>query len=195
MKGVVAFLLVMLAISGNLTAQQTVNDFQLRNVDGKVVSLSNYPDAKGFIVVFTCNHCPFAKLYPQRLNLLNEKYLPQHVPVIAVSSTDTILYQEDDFRSMVKTSKAKHFSFPYLFDGTQQVAKDFKAERTPHAFIIWKENGKWVVKYNGAIDDNGAEPSKVTEPFVANAVDALLAGKPVAQAATGSVGCAIHFRK
>ena len=171
-----------------------VNDISLLNVDGKYVSLKNYPDAKGFIIVFTCNHCPFAKLYPPRLNELNKKYMPLGVPVIAISSTDTINFEEDTYDKMQAKAKKEHFSFPYLYDGAQVTARNFSAQKTPHAYVIWKEQGKWIVKYNGAIDDNGAEPAKVHQQYVANAVDALLNGKDIAVKETRSIGCQISLR-
>jgi peroxiredoxin len=174
--------------------EKVVQNFSLKNVDGGMVSLNSYPDAKGFIVIFTCNHCPFAKLYPPRLNDLNDKYAKMGVPLIAISSTDTITYEEDVYGEMVKKARNEHFNFPYLFDGDQTVAKNFNAQKTPHAFVIWKEKGQWVVKYNGAIDDNGAEPENVENPFVARAVDALLAGQEIAVKETKSIGCKIIFR-
>lgn len=175
--------------------KQVVNDFSLLNIDGKKVSLANYKNAKGFIIVFTCNHCPFAKLYPPRLNALNSKYAALGVPLIAISSTDTLTYEEDTYPNMVTKARHEKFNFPYLFDEMQTVAKNFKAQKTPHAFVIWKENNNWVVKYNGAIDDNGMEPNKVTEPYVANAVDALLNNKKILVTETKSIGCQIAFRK
>lgn len=179
-------------VSDNL---QDVNDFSLKNIDGKMVSLKNYKDAKGFIIVFTCNHCPFAKLYPERLNQLNLKYKALDVPLIAISSTDTIMYVDDTYPKMVKKAKREKFNFPYLFDGDQSVAKNFSAQKTPHAYVVWKENGKWVVKYDGAIDDNGNDPDKVSKHYVADAVDSLLMNKPVALSQTKSIGCQILFRK
>ena len=175
--------------------KKSVQDFSLMNVDGKMVSLSNYPDAKGFIIIFTCNHCPFAKLYPKRMNELNEKYSKLGVPLIAISSTDTLTYEEDTFALMAQKAKEEAFNFPYLYDNTQIAAKNFKAEKTPHAFVIWKENKEWVVKYNGAIDDNGAEPENVETPYVAKAVEALLNSKEVEIKETKSIGCQIYFRK
>ncbi len=179
-------------LSGN---EKVISDFSLKNVDGKYVSLKNYPDAKGFIIVFTCNHCPFAKLYPPRLNALNDKYGKLGVPLIAISSTDTIIYEEDTYPLMVKKAKQEKFNFPYLFDGEQTVAKSFAAQKTPHAYVMWKENNRWVVKYNGAIDDNGAEPENVENPYVAQAVEALLAGREIEVPETKSIGCQIIFRK
>ena len=174
---------------------KAINDFSLKNIDGRNVSLKDFPGAKGFIIVFTCNHCPFAKLYPQRMNELNKKYKPLGVPLIAISSTDTLVYEDDTYPNMVRKANNEHFSFPYLFDEQQAVAEDFSARKTPHAFVVWNENGKWVVKYNGAIDDNGAEPQKVKNQYVAKAVDALLNGKEVEITETKSIGCQINFRK
>ena len=174
---------------------RTVSDFKLLNVDGKMISLADYPDAKGFIIVFTCNHCPFAKLYPERLNQLNTMYNDKGVPLIAISSTDTLLFAEDTYPKMIEKSKKEHFNFAYLFDENQSVAKNFSAQKTPHAFVLWKENNEWVIKYNGAIDDNGAEPMKVKNHYVSNAVEELLSGKQVATKETKSIGCQIHFRK
>jgi peroxiredoxin len=176
------------------TTEKTVKDFSLMNTDGKMVSLHNYPNAKGFIIVFTCNHCPFAKLYPKRFNDLTKKYAKMGVPLIAISSTDTITYEEDSYILMVEKAKNEKFKFPYLYDNNQTVAKDFEADKTPHAFVIWKENNAWVVKYNGAIDDNGADPKAVQNPYVAQAVDALLAGKSIDMTETKSIGCKIYFR-
>jgi peroxiredoxin len=178
-----------------LKQKETILDFSLKNTDGKMISLANYKEAKGFIIVFTCNHCPFAKLYPPRLNALNSKYDSLGVPLIAISSTDTMMYEEDTYPKMIAKATDEQFNFPYLFDEMQSVAKNFKAQKTPHAFIIWKENEKWVIKYNGAIDDNGMKPEKVTEHYVANAVDALLANKKITIPETKSIGCQIAFRK
>jgi len=172
-----------------------IQDFRLKNVDGRMVSMKDFPDAKGFIIIFTCNHCPFAKLYPPRLNALNAKYKPLGYPLIAISSTDTILYEEDTYPKMVEKATSEAFNFPYLFDETQSVAQNFKAQKTPHAYVLQKVKGGWDIRYNGAIDDNGGEPEAVTQAFVANAVDALLAGKSVAVHETKSIGCQIYFRK
>ena len=191
----ILLLLAIVLMSFSAITEKTVADFSLKNVDGRPLSLKDYPQAKGFIIVFTCNHCPFAKLYPPRLNELNKKYKDLGVPLIAISSTDANVFEEDSYKNMVAKAKNEKFNFPYLYDESQAVAKDFDAQKTPHAFVIWKENGKWAIKYNGAIDDNGAEPTKVTHHYVADALDALLKGKSVAEKETKSIGCQIHFIK
>jgi peroxiredoxin len=192
------FVLLTGLISPKNTPDKTVKDFNLLNVDGKMVSLSNYPDAKGFIVLFTCNHCPFAALYPQRLNDLSKKYAKLGVPLIAINSIDTVAYEEEGYANMVEKATGEKFQFPYLYDANQDVAKAFKADKTPHAYVIWKVDNdckEWVIKYDGAIDDNGFEPKKVQNPYIVNAVDALLANKSIDVTETKSIGCKIYFRK
>lgn len=171
-----------------------VADFKLKNTDGQWISLKNYPHAKGFIIVFTCNHCPFAKQYPERLNALSKKYKVLGIPLLAISSTDTLIYAEDTHDKMIETALKNHYNFPYLQDNTQSVGKKFGAQKTPHAFVIWKENNLWSIKYNGAIDDNGGEPNKVIHDYISEAVNSLLEGKKVAVAETKSIGCQIHYR-
>lgn len=173
----------------------TIEDFSLQNVDGNYISLKSYPEAKGFIIMFTCNHCPFAKLYSERFNEMAKKYGALNVPLLAINPMDTVVYEDESFFAMQEKAKVASFIFPYLQDNLQSVAKDFNADHTPHAFVIWKENNEWIVKYTGAIDDNGAESDKVKNPYVANAVDELLAGKKVQEPETRSIGCAVFYRK
>ncbi len=172
---------------------KTIQDFSLKNVDNKTISTKAFPDAKGFIVVFICNECPFAKLYSKRLNELSTKYKALDVPLLAINSMDTLVYEDESFKDMQLKAKNDKFKFPYLHDVDQLVAKNFNAEHTPSAFIIWKEQNRWVIKYKGAIDDNGQKPSIAT-PYVANNVDALLKNLPVILNETLSFGCRIFYR-
>lgn len=167
--------------------------FRLNGIDGKQVSTAGYKNAKGFIIVFTCNHCPFAKLYTRRLNALNTKYKALGVPLLAVNAMDSLVYDDENAKGMRVWARSQHYNFPYLQDGTQEVAKSFNAAHTPQAFVIWDVNGKWVVRYSGAIDDNGQHPEKA-KPFVADAVNALLLGKEPPVTENLSFGCAIHYR-
>jgi len=180
--------------SFSLTLEKRVENFTLRNVNGKNVSTQDYKDAKGFIVIFTCNHCPFAKLYTNRFNDLNTKYSKLDVPLLAINSMDTLLYEEETFELMQQKAKKEKYNFPYLQDLTQVVGKLFEAQHTPMAFVIWKENNEWIIKYKGAVDDNGAHP-KLANSYISKAVDELLNGKPVTNAETESFGCAIFYRK
>ncbi len=173
---------------------KTVPDFSLRDVSGKYISLKDYPQAKGFMVVFICNHCPFAKLYIKRLNDLNTKYSGLNVPLLAIDPMDSLTYEDETFAHMQQRAKAEGFNFPYLSDGTETAARSFNARRTPDAFVIWKENNQWVIKYQGAIDDNGSEPDSVHDTYLSTAVDELLAGAPVKEPSTISIGCYIHYK-
>ena len=172
---------------------EIIQDFSLKNVDNKTISTKAFPDAKGFIVVFICNECPFAKLYSKRLNELSTKYTSLNVPLLAINSMDTLVYEDESFKDMQSKAKNDKFKFPYLQDVDQLVAKNFDAQHTPSAFIIWKEQNQWVIKYKGAIDDNGQKPSIAT-PYVANNVDALLKNLPVILNETLSFGCRIFYR-
>lgn len=172
---------------------KTIQDFSLKNVDNKTISTKAFPDAKGFIVVFICNECPFAKLYSKRLNELSTKYKALDVPLLAINSMDTLVYEDESFKDMQLKAKDDKFKFPYLHDVDQLVAKNFNAEHTPSAFILWKEQNRWVIKYKGAIDDNGQNPFIAT-PYVANNVDALLKNLPVILNETLSFGCRIFYR-
>jgi peroxiredoxin len=189
----VCILFIFVFGSFNLTIEKRVDNFTLLNVNGKNVSTQDYKDAKGFIVIFTCNHCPFAKLYTNRFNELNTKYSNLNVPLLAINSMDTLIYEEETFELMQQKAKKEKFNFPYLQDVTQAVGKLFEAKHTPMAFVIWKENNEWLIKYKGAVDDNGAHP-KLANSYISKAVDELLNGKPVSNSETESFGCAIFYR-
>ena len=171
------------------------SDFKLKNVDQKMVSLSDYPDAKGFIVVFTCNHCPYAKAYENRIIALNQKYASKGYPVIAINPNDPKLEPIDSYEGMQQRAKEKGFTFPYLLDEGQTIYPQYGATKTPHVFVLNKENDKNVVRYIGAIDDNYSDAKNVTNKYVEAAVDALLANKPIAQTTTVAIGCSIKAQK
>jgi len=167
-------------------------DFSLKNIDDQNVSLSDYADAKGFIVIFTCNHCPYAVAYEDRIIALDKKYKEQGYPVIAINPNDPVKQPEDSFENMKIRAKEKNFSFPYLFDEGQQVFPKYGATRTPHVFILQKDNDNTnIVRYIGAIDDNHEDASQVKENYIENAVDALLTGNEIAVKQTKAIGCTI----
>lgn len=170
----------------------TAMDFSLKNIDGKTVSLKNIQNAKGYIVIFTCNPCPYAVANEDRIIALDKKYAAKGFPVIAINSNDTEISPEDTFDKMQKRAKDKGFTYPYLVDETQEIAKTYGATKTPHVFLLDKNR---VVKYIGAIDDSPKDASKVKTTFLANAVDALLAGKEIKEASTTAIGCGIKWKK
>ncbi len=174
--------------------QTLISDFTLLNTDGRSVSTKDYTDAKGFIIIFTCNHCPFAKLYTSRINALNTKYQPLNVPLLAINTMDTLVYEDESLEKMREKAMNDKMNFPYLQDAAQLVGRLFSAKYTPMAYVIWKEKNQWIVKYKGAIDDNGEHPDWAT-PFVENAVGELLAKNPVSLAETQTLGCRISYRK
>ena len=183
------------ADSSTIKQNAIVQPFLLKCVSGEFVGMSTYPEAKGMIVVFTCNHCPFAKLYPERMNELHRKYAAKGIPLLAISSTDTVLFEEDGFAEMQKVAQQQGFVFPYLFDAEQTVVQDFGAQKTPHAFLLARSEEGWKIVYSGSIDDNGADPSAVKHKYVEDAVRAVLKHKKVKVAHTSSIGCFIHIRK
>lgn len=170
-------------------------DFRLKNVDGKMVSLSDYSKAKGFIVIFSCNHCPYVKAYEDRMIELHKKYEPKGFPVVAINSNDPEVVPEDSFDKMVERAKQKKFPFVYLFDEGQKVYPQYGAARTPQVYVLSKQGKNFVVEYIGAIDDNYKEPSAAKEKYVEQAVDALLAGKKPSITETKAVGCTIKVKK
>ncbi len=167
--------------------------FSLRNIDNKIVNLVDYKNAKGFIVVFTCNHCPFAKLYTKRFNELSKHYDSLGVYLLAINSMDTFIYEDESFQSMQKRATAEGYLFPYLQDASQKIGKLFKAKHTPQAFVIWNENNNWIIKYSGAIDDNGENPV-LANPYISKAVDELLLNQLVSSPETETFGCRIIYR-
>jgi peroxiredoxin len=170
-------------------------DFHLKNIDGNMISLANFKDAKGFIVVFTCNHCPVAKAYESRIAALNQQYAPQGYPVVAINPTDPGIYPDDTWDKMVSYAKERNYSFPYLEDESQMITREFGATNTPHVFVLQKVSGDLVVRYTGAIDDNADDATQATKHYVADAVSALLAGQPVSVAHTKAVGCGIKMKQ
>lgn len=193
MRSLLFSVFTLLILSGSVNSQayqigQAAEDFSLKNVDGKMVSLSDYKNANGYIVVFTCNHCPFAQMYEKRIIELHKKYSIKGYPVIAINPNDPEVVPEDNFESMQKLSKKKKYPFAYLFDEGQKVYPKFGATRTPHVFILDKNK---VVKYIGAIDDNAKDEAAVQIRYVEDAISALESGKDPNPNTTKAVGCSI----
>jgi peroxiredoxin len=170
-------------------------DFKLKNVDGKMISLANYKSAKGYIVIFTCNHCPYAKAYESRIMELDKMYAAKGYPVIAISPNDPIGEPQDSFDNMKKLAAEKKYSFPYTIDETQDITRAYGAKATPHVYVLQKTDKGNVVQYIGAIDNDteGTNPNKVK--YVENAVNALLAGKSITTSSTKAIGCGIKWKK
>ncbi|RZL39640.1 MAG: thioredoxin family protein [Pedobacter sp.] len=171
------------------------SDFNLKNVDGRKVSLANYADAKGYIVVFTCNTCPVAKAYHDRVEALNKEFAPKGYPVIAINTNDAVASPGDSYEKMQERAKEKNFSYAYLEDPDHIYTKKFGATKTPHTFVLQKTTKGNEVAYIGAIDNDQQEENDNREIYVKNAVNALLSGKKPTITSTKAVGCSIKWKK
>jgi len=169
----------------------TAADFSLLNVDGKQVSLADYEEANGFVIVFTCNHCPYAVMYEDRLIELHNKYAPQGYPVIAIMPNDPEVKPDDSYNNMKVRADEKGFTFPYLYDEGQKIYPIFGATKTPHVYLLDKAR---TVKYIGAIDDSPRDESTVEETFLADAIEALKEGKKPEPEVTKAIGCSIKTK-
>lgn len=167
------------------------DDFALKGVDNSMVSLSDYNTAKGFIVIFTCNTCPFSVANQDRIIALDAKYKNVGYPVIAINPNNPDVKPGDSFAEMKIRAKAEGFTFPYLFDEGQKVYPSYGATKTPNVYLLEKSKEGLVVKYIGAIDDNSRSASAVKRKFLENAVDALLAGRKIEITTTKAIGCSI----
>ena len=167
-------------------------DFKLKSVDNKMYSMADYKDAKGFIVVFTCNHCPFAVKYEDRIIDLAKKYKSKGYVLLAINPNDPAAQPEDSFELMQKRAKEKKFTFPYLFDEGQKIYPQYGATKTPHVFLLDKN---FVVKYIGAIDDNVEDATQVKEKYLENAIAALEKGQEPTPNTTKAIGCTIKVKK
>ncbi|HZI25115.1 MAG TPA: thioredoxin family protein [Chryseolinea sp.] len=171
-----------------------VAEFKLKNVDGKMVGLSDYTSGKGAIVIFDCNTCPYSKAYNDRIIGLNKKYAGKGFPVIAINANDAQSSPGDSYEEMVSQAKRKKYDFPYLIDESQTVARSFGATNTPHVFVLQKTGSAFKVAYIGTIDNNSRDESSVTKKYVEEAVDALLAGQSVSNPSTKAIGCGIKWK-
>ena len=194
---ILIFALSILSISTTLAEGYKVGDkatdLSLKNVNGDMVSMKDFENARGIIVIFTCNHCPYSVLYEDRIIALDKKYKEQGFPVIAINPNDPVKQPEDSFPNMVIRAKEKGFTFPYVIDAGQKLTKEYGASRTPHVFLLEKVDSDYIVRYIGAIDDNAKAPEDVEEPFVADAIDALLAGNKPKTDFTKAIGCTIKW--
>jgi peroxiredoxin len=170
-------------------------DFKLKNVDGRLVSLANYPAAKGFVIVFTCNNCPYAKAYQDRIQTLDKEYRAKGFPVIAINPNDPEVEPGDSYEAMVTRAREKAYTFPYLYDEKHEVYRVYGATRTPHIYILEKnDQGALIVKYIGAVDDNYQDVAAVKQPYVENALNALLKNQEPEPSFTKAVGCSVKSK-
>jgi len=170
----------------------TAPDFRLPDTNGKMISLADFPDAKAFLVMFICNHCPYVKHVREELARIGRDYQPRGVAIFAINSNDAKNYSDDSPPKMKEEARLAGYTFPYLFDETQAVAKAYRAACTPD-FFLFDANRKLI--YRGQIDDS--RPGKnisVTGKDLRAALDAVLGGKPVSPNQIPSIGCNIKWK-
>lgn len=171
----------------------SIVDFNLINVDGSTKSLSAM-NANGAILIFTSNNCPYTKAYENRIIELDKKYKSLGYPVVAINSNSVGLAGEDGMDENKIYVNEKGFTFPYLKDETQEIANAFGVKRTPTAFVLKRENGKYILKYTGAIDDNSQSATDATKKYIELAIGELLLGKTISINTTKSVGCGVKWK-
>ncbi len=201
MRGLILSIVVFSSILiNNAMAQEVANgykigdkatDFKLKSVDEKFYSLADYKDAKGFIVIFTCNSCPYAVKYEDRINNIASKYKEQGYILLAINPNDPALQPADSYNLMQVRAKEKGFVFPYLFDEGQKIYPQYGATKTPHVFLLDKNH---IVKYIGAIDDNVDDANDVQEHYLENAIAALEKGQNPSPDITKAIGCTIKTK-
>jgi len=169
-------------------------DFSLPSVEGKEISFASFPEAKGYIVVFTCNTCPVAKKYEERIINLHKKYAPLGYPVIAINPNDPDVVSGDSFDEMKARAKSKQYPFSYLYDKGQTVTDAYGARVTPHVFLVQKKNNQATVVYTGAIDDdpnNGADKTV----YIDQAISDISKGNGLSIISLKAIGCSVKRKK
>lgn len=167
------------------------SDFSLPGTDGKTHTLAETKDAKALLVVFSCNHCPYAQAWEGRIIELARTYAPKGLATLVINPNETVNYPDDRMERMVERARDQHYPFPYLRDDSQGVARAYGAEVTPHPFLF--DRSRRLV-FQGKVDDNHQDPSKVRHTYLRDAIEATLSGKPVPVATTSVIGCSVKWR-
>ncbi len=184
------------AAPGGLDIGQIAPDFKLKNVDDRMLSLADIKDAngnspKGYVITFTCNTCPYAIMYEDRLIELHNKFAQKGWPVVAIQPNDTEKKPGDGFEEMKVRAKEKNFPFAYLIDEQQKVYPQYGATKTPHVFLL---DHTRKVRYIGSIDNNAQDADAATRHYVAEAIQAIEVGKEPDPSTTKAIGCGIKAK-
>ena len=172
-------------------ADVVMADVEMKNIDGQMFSFDGIKGDKGTLIVFTCNHCPYAQAWEARIATAGNAAMKMGFGVIAVNPNDTKAFPEDGLEEMKRRATAVGFEFPYVVDATSDVARAFGASKTPEVFLF-DAGGKLV--YYGAVDDNYRDAAKVEQTYLEDALKAVAGGQPVAKTVTKALGCSIKFR-
>jgi peroxiredoxin len=164
--------------------------FTLPGTDGLTHSLADYADATALVMIQTCNHCPYAQAWEGRISAIQSDFADRGVRTVAISSNDAVAHPEDSFPEMVARAEARGYTFDYLYDEDQSVARALGAQRTPEVYVFDSDRR---LAYHGAIDDN-RDDSAVTEHYLRDALDAVLAGRTPSPSETAAVGCTVKWR-
>ncbi|MGD1852069.1 MAG: thioredoxin family protein [Cyanophyceae cyanobacterium] len=172
---------------------QYAHDFEIPGVAGQVQHLATLLEShRAIAMVFMCNHCPFVRSYLSRLMALQAEFSPQGITLLGINPNDPNKSLDDDFEAMKRFAAEQKLNFPYLWDSTQDVARSFQAEFTPQVFVV---DSHFVLRYIGAIDDEPQSPDAVTEPYLRQALQAIVDGKPVSTTFSEATGCSIKWRR
>lgn len=181
----------MVAYSKGMPVGTQAPSFSLPGVDGKTYSLDTFRDARLLVVIFTCNHCPYAQALEPRFIELQRDYAERGVRLVAINPNDARAYPDDDFAHMQERARKHGWNFPYLHDESQSVARAYDAACTPDIFVFDRER---ALRYNGRCDDNWQDPAKVKQRDLRRALDALLEAKPIDFQVHPALGCSIKWK-
>lgn len=199
MKNLSAILLLLIAVFfcqvsfGQST--KSIENFTLINtVDNSNVSLKNFSNKKGIVVIFTSDFCPYSKLYEERIAALAAEYSSQGIQFILINPNNPLVSKDDSIEEMAKNAKEKGYRFPYLADKEQKVANTFGASKTPEVYLLKPTGNTFKILYSGAIDDNPQVPSDVSQFYLKEAIDHLLSSTPIQPNHQRPTGCMIKKR-
>ena len=181
----------MVAYSKGMPVGTSAPDFRLPGIDGQTYALDTFRDAKLLVVIFTCNHCPYAQALEQRFVEIQRDYAPKGVQLCAINPNDDRAYPEDDFAHMQSRAREQGWNYPYLRDESQAIARAYDAVCTPDIYVFDAER---KLRYAGRCDDNWKEPDKVTQRELRRALDTLLAGRDIDFPVHPAMGCSIKWR-
>ena len=165
-------------------------NFSLKGTDGKLHSLNDFKKAKGIVIFFTCNHCPYVKASDEVTRATADKYAKQGIAFIGINSNSVNTVPEDSFEEMIHRHKEHRFPWLYLHDPTQEVAIAYGALRTPHFYIF---NNKNELVYTGRAVDSPRDSSKITVNDLENALEEFVKGKPITTPLTNPIGCNVKW--
>lgn len=190
----ILILLISLSIGTQSFAQngKSVSNFSLLNtVDNNQLSLSNFQNKKGIVIIFTSNFCPYSKLYEERIESLASEFSGKGIQFLLINPNNPTASKDDSIEEMAKKAKEKGFRFPYLADKDQKVANSLGASKTPEVYLLKPNSNSFSIVYSGAIDDNPQVPGDVSKAYLKDALNSLLSGKPIATASERPTGCMI----